>query len=187
MNYAKAVWQRWVFLRVDPCGVLEYAGKVAAQGLFLWRRMPSFAVLEARCKGLNATEVTFFENWMMTNPLKGLFMLLNACFRVSRGKRQDTIPPLICHYFCVFCRGRILCRVICCSYLWRNWNKGCFFCFSFHSATVVAPVTRVDYLSDASTCFLHDLRIFFWAFPPLGLAASFPWPAAPARRRPSLR
>lgn len=57
-HYAKAVWQRWVFSRVDPCGVLEYAGKVVGQGLFLWRRMPSFGVLEAGGKALNATKVT---------------------------------------------------------------------------------------------------------------------------------
>ena len=46
------------FRRVDPCAVLEYAGKVVGQGLSLWRRMPSFGVLEARGKALNATQVT---------------------------------------------------------------------------------------------------------------------------------
>ena len=58
-HYAKAVWQRWVFLRVDPCGVLEYAGKAVGLGLFLWRRMSSFGAHEARGKGLNATQVMF--------------------------------------------------------------------------------------------------------------------------------
>ena len=54
------MWQRWVFLRVDPCGVLEYAGKVVWLALFLWRRMPSFGAHEARGKGLNATQVMCF-------------------------------------------------------------------------------------------------------------------------------
>ena len=60
MRYAKAVGQRWVFSRVDPCGVLEYAGKVVGLGLFLWRRMSSFTTHEARGKGLNATQVFLF-------------------------------------------------------------------------------------------------------------------------------